>query len=534
MCFWALLLSTVARAQVYLNYVYPQVRSSGILLEADGGYITNGWHVTPGTVTTWHRDLVLYKLNSNGAKMDSLVVFNSYTDGFSAYSGSLKRLSNGDILQIGLVGDNGNIDSAFGAVVYRIHSDLSDSIWTKKYQYNDLHWTINLDALEMGNGNIVVAGLYYHSYSTSLYEYIVRGWLYMLDSLGNRLWEKSFNFPTSNAGGSLREIKRAHDGGFIIGALSSAGRTHPAIPNWNSGDGWVIKTDSLGNEQWRHKMTTGSQWYDSEPIIVPTSDGNYVVGQVMLYEEYNGQGLAEKGHFHVKKLNSSGNVIWDKRFGDTIPEFYYNNRPYYPTHFTPKEGVELSDGAFVFAGSNYCQSKVFKISQSGDSLWNRYVNVRLGNFSDSVFYRCRDRERLEDFKLLPSGGFIGAGQYEADFGGLVYPNGAQLNWIVQLDEWGCDSLGCQYISVPEPPQPQAGSYAMRIWPNPATNHLHIELPTHQMGMLITIRNSPGQSVHQSFYNSTQPIDISYLAPGHYIVESGLPGEVFGYAKLVKL
>jgi hypothetical protein len=137
---------------------------------------------------------------------------------------------------------------------------------------------------------------------------------------------------------------------------------------------------------------------------------------------------------------------------------------------------------------------------------------------------------MYDFKPLPGGGFIGAGQYESDPGGVVYPNGAQLNWIVQLDEWGCDSLGCQYISLPEPPPP--GNFAMRIWPNPASNELYVELPAHHMGLLITIRNALGQTVYQAFH-SNRPIDISHLAAGVYTVESGLPGQLFGYAKLVK-
>jgi len=313
--------------------------------------------------------------------------------------------------------------------------------------------------------------------------------------------------------------------------LSYAGRTTPTGNLWNGCEGWVIKTDSLGNEQWRHKMTTGSQWYDSEPIIVPTSDGNYVVGQVQKFQNWNGQSTSEKTMMHFKKLNSQGSQVWEKYYGDTTAMYYPNGQVYFNSYFTPTEGFQLVDGAIAFVGKNDNESMIVKIDNNGDSLWFRKIPSREYNFpNDPISSRFYEKERIEDFKLLPNGGFICAGQYEAD-PGAVYPNGAQLNWIVQLDEWGCDSLGCQYISLPEPPNPTDSS-AMRIWPNPATNHLHIELPPHHTGLLITIRNSLGQSVHQSFYNSTHPIEISHLAPGHYIVESGLPGEVFGYAKLV--
>jgi hypothetical protein len=528
----SLIFSIQANGQVYFNQVYPTLRCSGILLGPNGEYITNGWQAVPGTLTFWHRDLILYRLNSQGQKLDSLVVYNNWTDGFGAYAGSLKRLANGDILQLGFISDLGNDDSAFGGIVYRIHSDISDTIWSRKYQFNNLNLTINLDAIEMGNGNIAVAGLYYHSYSPSLYEYIVRGWLYMLDSLGNRLWEKSFNFPTSNAGGSLREIKRAHDGGFLIGALASAGRTHPANPNWNSADGWVIKTDSLGNEQWRHKMTTGSQWYDSEPIIVPTSDGNYVVGQVVTFENFNGYLASNRTKLRFKKLSPLGQVIWSVEYGDTnkVNAPFDHFEPYYISHFIPVEGYELSDQSIVFGGRNESFSGMFKISINGDSIWYRIIQDREENKPNTLYNAAEETARMEDFKPLPSGGFIGAGQYQTGFGS-VYPNGAQLNWIVQLDEWGCDSLGCQLIGLPEPPPPK-DSYAMRIWPNPASNELYVEIPAQHMGLLITIRNALGQSVYQAFH-SNRPIDISHLAAGVYTVESGLPGQLFGYAKLVK-
>lgn len=73
------------------------------------------------------------------------------------------------------------------------------------------------------------------------------------------------------------------------------------------------------------------------------------------------------------------------------------------------------------------------------------------------------------------------------------------------------------------------------YPNPVTNLLHIELPPHHIGvLLITIRNNLGQCVHKSYYNPNQPIDISHLAPGYYLIESGEPGERFGYTNFIKL
>jgi len=63
------------------------------------------------------------------------------------------------------------------------------------------------------------------------------------------------------------------------------------------------------------------------------------------------------------------------------------------------------------------------------------------------------------------------GQYEGYPWGAVYPDGAQLNWFVMLDECGCDSVGCQFISVPESSTPSSD---LSIYPNPVSNILRLE------------------------------------------------------------
>jgi hypothetical protein len=90
-------------------------------------------------------------------------------------------------------------------------------------------------------------------------------WLIKTDSMGQELWNRTFGDVDTDVGNSVQQTS---DGGYIIaGSLGFRGAT--------AGDMWLIKTDSLGNRMW--DRTFGGSGYDVGNSVQQTLDGGYIV-----------------------------------------------------------------------------------------------------------------------------------------------------------------------------------------------------------------------------------------------------------------
>jgi len=92
-------------------------------------------------------------------------------------------------------------------------------------------------------------------------------WLVKTDPNGNKQWEKTFG----DAGGEMVGAVQTRDGGYILaGTTESYGA--------GSSDGWLVRTDSNGNEQW--EKTFGGPGDDGLTAIQQTSDGGYILAGI--------------------------------------------------------------------------------------------------------------------------------------------------------------------------------------------------------------------------------------------------------------
>lgn len=159
----------------------------------------------------------------------------------------------------------------------------------------------------------------------------------------------------------------------------------------------LIKTDSLGNQQWQWLSPEGVL-QDGAHAMIKTPDGGLVVA--------SGQGI-EWGtnpnyHYHfwdalIFKLDADRNVVWSTPF-----------RGYHPSpQTTLTEMVEAQDGSgFVASGivaetegdePAYHTSWLVKVSPEGDSLW-----VRRYTYFDGEFVA----PEVWDMKATPDGGYV--------------------------------------------------------------------------------------------------------------------------------
>jgi len=139
-------------------------------------------------------------------------------------------------------------------------------------------------------------------------------WLIKLNNKGELEWQKNLGGPADDEANALQITP---DAGYIIagGAKSNGG---DILGHHGSGDYWVVKLDSSGNVQWQKSL--GGTGDDLARSIAITSDLGYVITG---YTESNDGDVTfnhGKRDNWVVKLNESGDIIWQKAFGGTLDD----------------------------------------------------------------------------------------------------------------------------------------------------------------------------------------------------------------------
>ena len=132
-----------------------------------------------------------------------------------------------------------------------------------------------------------------------------------LDSSGNISWQKTY-YGT----GDTQSIQQTADGGYIVA----------------DGGFRVLKLDSIGNVSWQ-KIYGGTE-NERARSIQQTADGGYIVaGDTNSF----GAGYYD---FWVIKLDSSGNISWQKTYGGIDYDYAYSIQ-------------QTTDGGYVVAGKTW-------------------------------------------------------------------------------------------------------------------------------------------------------------------------------------
>lgn len=179
-------------------------------------------------------------------------------------------------------------------------------------------------------------------------------WILKIAANGTLLWQKNF-------GGSEidepRGICKTRDGNFlIVGDTRSADKD----VSFNNGaaDLWVIKITSDGNLLW--EKTIGGSSFDVGRAIFKSQESGYLIAGG---SRSSNNGLKNNGQSDawLLKIDESGNVIWQKSFGGSEVDFFYDI-------------VETSDLSIIAVGESG--------SKNGDILENK-------GFSDGLLIKLK-------------------------------------------------------------------------------------------------------------------------------------------------
>lgn len=173
----------------------------------------------------------------------------------------------------------------------------------------------------------------------------------------------------------------------------------------------LVKTDSLGNEQWRKVF--GTTRNENSLFVKELHDKTLLVSGA--YERIS----SSQKKAYLAKINLNGEFLWEKSFEITSG-----------TYFVFKEIIEKQDGTLLQIGTTRNDTgtpvgTLFKFDPLGNLLWYR------------AYEESADLDQYI-YDVIPNenGGFV--------FCGSAFDTVAQRAWVVKTDCFGCDSTLCYF------------------------------------------------------------------------------------------
>lgn len=203
-------------------------------------------------------------------------------------------------------------------------------------------------------------------------------WVIKIDSFGNKEWDKRFG---GNGYESIMSIIEVSDGGFLLGGESESNNGGDKTENTRGQrDGWVIKINSLGNKIW--DKTLGGNKSEGITNMLELPDGNYLLSFNCFAESTGGDiTIPPKGGSDIwlVKITNTGFVMWDKRFGSTSDERFPSMVKTNDNHiFIASETGNAPNGDVSTSSIGGRDFWLLKINLNGNKIWDK----RFGGFGD--------------------------------------------------------------------------------------------------------------------------------------------------------
>jgi len=250
-------------------------------------------------------------------------------------------------------------------------------------------------------------------------------------------WDKRYGGTSTDI---LSSFQETNDGGFILGGYSSSAVSgDKSQPSWGTSDYWIVKLNSLGNLEWEKNFGGNTDEYFYS--IQQTSDGGYILGGYSLSGISGDKTQANWGvyDYWIVKTDSLGNKQWDKDLGGIDGDVLLSLQ-------------QTSDGGYILGGWSYSGISGDKSQNTWgvadywivktDSLGNKIWDKNFGGIYQDFLYSVQQTS---------DGGYIlGGSSNSGNTGDKTQAGwGDHDYWIVKTDSlgnkiWDKDFGGANY------------------------------------------------------------------------------------------
>jgi len=192
-------------------------------------------------------------------------------------------------------------------------------------------------------------------------------WVVKIDGSGAISWQKTFG---GSADESANSIIQTSDGGFLVAGYTNSNNGDISGSNHGSGDVWILKLNGNGDMMWQ--KTYGGTLGEGANSIIQTSNNNYMVAASTSSTDGDLLGQVNRGgnDCWLFKISGNGDLLWQKTYGGSQGEGASG------VFETPDgdyvfSGTTSSNDGNVSGNHGYVDTWVVKINSNGQIIWQK-------------------------------------------------------------------------------------------------------------------------------------------------------------------
>lgn len=455
----------------------------------------------------WKYGYHITKIDYNGIR-DTTVVFDNCGKNIKIYSSSNHTFN---ILNSGMINLGSVYDDTDTSKLFIVKTSFDFDTISLVYLLEDTLTKRGTGLLVDNEYNYVICGMAdstYNEITTTPNNTFTKAFLLKTTPNGTTIWSKSYIFAYDIDGGywsGFKKILATYDGGFLLLGF---------MVNNHIDKNVVMKTDSLGNQQWVKFYGTSS--YDNPTFtdIIPTHDSCYIVCGAYTYGETFG-GLYPYDGWLIK-IDNSGNTKWEKKYrehridpGDYRDSIYCQ---FYSVCEMSNNNIAIAGTARKETGYSNRTPFLYILNEYGDTLLTKYYYQYPDGHPDYVNVSYPTSIIATDDGGLAIGGWAEFIEYDEINQQWTNP---QRIFLIKTDSLGNDTLISDISPVDAKPITE---FKLVCYPNPASSEFFVELPQGIDDDVLEIYSANGSLVHeQRAQNGINTVNNCNLQPGVYLL-----------------